>query len=524
MRKKGKTVAATAESKRITFKPYVWITIGIAGLTSLFHVLGFIFDDVNIALIYLFPILFSAVYWGIAPSFYAASAGVLAFDYFFVPPFLSFTVQDLRYVLSFAVYLAVAALTATLAARLRQQVKLSKQREANTAALYSLSRQITAIGDIQVLLDNIISRVYETVQTYVAIYLPDDKTELRRAAWAPAELGIDESESAMAIAMLSFRHGEMAGKGTRTLKDFSGLFVPLRTEERTFGVMVIRTGNEDEALSAEELNLLEAFGGLAASAIARIKLSEEAKLAHLTAESERIRTALLDSVSHELRTPLATIIGSASALMEGDEVFSSADRVELLGTVRDGALRMNRLVTNLLGMVRLESGMLALRRDWCDAEDILGVVLSQVKGFQQDRRIVVKLPDPAPYFPGDEVLLEQVLVNVVSNAIKYSPDGSEIVIAVRQTGPWVRISVADEGIGIAEDDRDRVFDKFYRGADVNGTTGTGLGLAICKGIVEAHGGTIAAGPRAGKGTVVTIALPAGDPGLPEDWERKEEEA
>ena len=131
--------------------------------------------------------------------------------------------------------------------------------------------------------------------------------------------------------------------------------------------------------------------------------------------------------------------------------------MELLGTVRDGALRMNRLVTNLLGMVRLESGMLALRRDWCDAEDILGVVLSQVKGFQQDRRIVVKLSDPAPYFPGDEVLLEQVLVNVVSNAIKYSPDGSEIVIAVRQTGPWVRISVADEGVGIAEDDRDRMY-------------------------------------------------------------------
>ena len=188
MRKKGKTVAATAESKRSLFKPYVWITIGIAGLTFLFQALDLIFDDVNIALIYLFPILFSAVYGESRLSYYAASASVLAFDYFFVPPFLSFTVQDLRYVLSFAVYLAVAALTATLAARLRQQVKLSKQREANTAALYALSRQMTAIGDIQVLLDNIVARVYETVQTYVAIYLPDDKTELRRAAWAPAEL------------------------------------------------------------------------------------------------------------------------------------------------------------------------------------------------------------------------------------------------------------------------------------------------------------------------------------------------
>ncbi|WP_225446444.1 ATP-binding protein [Paenibacillus rhizovicinus] len=517
-----RSVEATVERrKKLALLPYAWITIGVAALSVVLHEFGFAFDAVNIALMYLFPVLFSAVYWGLVPSFYAAAAGVLAFDYFFVPPFLSFSVEDLRYLLSFAVYLAVAALTATLAARLKQQVKLSKEREAHTAALYSLSRQMAAVGEIKTLLENIALQVSVTVQAQIAIYMPDARSELARTAYSPGDHGFGEGESAMVIAKWTFEHGRMAGRGTETLGEFPGLFVPLRTEERTYGVLAVRA--DAGALSAESRHLLEAFGGLAATAIARVKLSEEAKLAQLTAESERIRTALLDSVSHELRTPLATVIGSATGLIDGEDVFSSDDRRELLVTIRDGALRMNRLVTNLLGMVKLESGMLALRRDWVDAEDMIGVVLSQVRGFVGERRIEVRIQEPTPYFPGDEVLLEQVLVNVVSNAIKYSPDGSEVVIAVRQSGSWVRISVADNGIGIGEEDRERIFDKFYRGPGSNGTTGTGLGLAICKGIVEAHGGTITAAPRAERGTVVTVALPAGKPELPEGWQREEEE-
>lgn len=521
-RRKVRSVETAVEQRRgRKLLQYAGTTAGVAALSAVLHEWGQPFDTVNIALVYLFPVLFSAVYWGLVPSFYAAAAGMLAFDYFFVPPLHSFSVADLRYLLSFAVYLAVAALTATLAARLKQQVKLSKEREAHTAALYALSRQMTAVGEIKALLDNIARQVSETVGAQIAIYLPGGRSELARTAWSPGDHGFGQGESAMVIAKWVLEHGRMAGRGTGTLGEFPGLFVPLRTEERTYGVIAVRA--DGETLSADTRRLLEAFGGLAATAIARVKLSEEAKLAQLTAESERIRTALLDSVSHELRTPLATIIGSATGLIEGDEVFSPADRLELLGTIRDGALRMNRLVTNLLGMVKLESGMLALRRDWVDAEDMIGVVLAQVKGFVGRRRIDVRIQEPAPYFPGDEVLLEQVLVNIVSNAIKYSPDGSDIVIAVRQSGSWVRISVADNGTGIADADRERIFDKFYRGSRTSGTTGTGLGLAICKGIVEAHGGTITAAPRAERGTLVTVALPAGDPEMPEGWQRQEEE-
>lgn len=500
----------THSPRSFTWKPYVWVTLFITLLTIILHTFGLGFDMVNIALIYLFPVLFSAVYWGLGPSFYAASVGVLAFDFFFVPPFLSFTVADLRYTFSFVVYLAVAALTASLAARLRQQLNFSKQREATTASLYALSRQMTAITDINSLLENVSRQVSDTINTQVAIYLPDNNDELKVTTFSPIHSNWSKGESEMVIAKWVYEHGEMAGRGSNTLRESPGLYVPLRTEDRVYGVLAVKIDDRDQGATPENLRLLEAIGGLAASAIARVKLGEEAKLAHLTAESERLRTALLDSVSHELRTPLATIIGSATGLIEGDQLFSSKDRQDLLSTIKDGALRMNRLVTNLLGMVKLESGMLRLRKEWCDIEDIFGVVLSQVKGFQQFREIIVKLPNPIPYVLGDDVLLEQVLVNVVSNSIKYSPDGSQIIISVRQDDSKTIITVADSGIGILATDRERIFDKFYRADATKHVPGTGLGLAICKGIIEAHGGTITAEPNIEKGTVITITLPKGE--------------
>ncbi|MBD0383832.1 sensor histidine kinase [Paenibacillus sedimenti] len=493
-----------------SWRPYAAVTLFIALLTVILHAFGLAFDLVNIALIYLFPVLFSAVYWGLRPSFYAASLGVLAFDFFFVAPVLSFTVADLRYTISFVVYLAVAALTASLAARLRQQLNFVKQREATTATLYALSRQMTAITDFNSLLENISNQISDTIGTQVAIYLPDPIDDLKVTASSSSHPVWGKGESEMVIARWVYEHGEMAGRGSNTLRESPGLYVPLRTEDRIYGVLAVNLEERAPSVVAENLRLLEAIGGLAASAIARVKLGEEAKLAHLTAESERIRTALLDSVSHELRTPLATIIGSATGLIEGDRLFSSEDRLDLLSTIRDGALRMNRLVTNLLGMVKLESGMLRLRKKWCDVEDIIGVVLSQVKDFQQHRKISVDLPENVPFLLGDDVLLEQVLVNVVSNAIKYSPDHSEIIISVRQDDHGVTLTVADSGIGIPDADRIRVFDKFYRADKTRHVPGTGLGLAICKGIIEAHGGTITAAPNIEKGTLIIINLPKGD--------------
>ena len=464
--------AATSPARSFPWKFYIGVTLFITLLTVILHAFRLELDLVNISLMYLFPVLFSAVYWGMGPSLYAAGVGVLTFDFFFVPPFFSFTVADLSYLVSFAVYLAVAALTASLATRLRQQLHFAKQREANTASLYALSRQMTAITDLNSLLENVSRQVSDTINTQVAIYLPENQDELELSTYTSSQSNWGKGESEMVIAKWVYQHGEMAGRGSNTLRESPGLYVPLRTEDRIYGVLAINLENRN--ITLENQRLLEAIGGLAAGAIARVKLGEEAKLAHLTAESERIRTVLLDSVSHELRTPLATIIGSASGLIEGDRIFSAEDRLDLLSTIRDGALRMNRLVTNLLGMVKLESGMLRLRKEWCDVEDIMGVVLSQVKDFQQHREIRVRLPDQIPFVLGDDVLLEQVLVNVVSNSIKYSPDYSPIIISVRQEANDVVVTVADSGIGILAADRERIFDKFYRGDLTKHVPGTGL--------------------------------------------------
>ncbi|WP_115995576.1 ATP-binding protein [Cohnella lupini] len=489
------------------WKAYVYISLLIILITALFSQFGNEFDRVNVALVFLCPVLLSAVNWGIRPSFYSAVVGLLAFDIFFVPPYLNITVADLRYLISFGVYLSVAALTASLAARLKQQLHIAKQREINTTALYELSRQMSAIVDIHSLLNNVSKHVSQSMGLEIAIYLPDDRNHLVLTHRSDVHSDWGQSESEKVVAKLAFEYGDTVGYGTRTLRDTPGHYMPLRTEGRIYGVLALNLKGNQSKIVSEQWRMLEALGGLAASAIARAKLAEEAKIAHLTAESERMRTAILDSVSHELRTPLAAIIGSATGLIEGERLFSSEDRMELLITIRDGALRMNRLVVNLLSMVQLESGMLRLRNHWCDVEDLIGVTLSQVKDFQQHRKMHVVIPDTPPMVLGDEVLLEQMLVNIVSNAIKYSPDYSEITIKVSTDRHCLLFSVSDQGLGLADEEYEKIFDKFYRAAATKQVTGTGLGLAICKGIAELHKGSISGKRNEPQGTVITVTLP-----------------
>ncbi|NGZ77250.1 DUF4118 domain-containing protein [Saccharibacillus alkalitolerans] len=483
-------------------------------------------QTVNIALIYLFPVLLSAVYGGLGPALFSAGASMLAFDFFFIEPQLSFTVADLRYLISFGVYVSVAALTASLAERLKQQVRQARQREAHTASLYAFSRQIGAVSDVSSLLDGVTHQLARTIGTETAVYLPDESGVLRlvHASSAEAREGGERAREEEVVVRMVYDEGEEAGHGSKTLRELPGRYLPLRTEERTYGVLAVRPrlgpDGRDAPLSAEQQRLLEALCGLAAAAIARFKLAEEAKLAHLTAESERLRTAILDSVSHELRTPLATIVGSATGLIENDDLFSPQDRMELLETIRSGAMRMNRLVQNLLGMVRLESGMLRLRREWCDVQDLVGVSLAQIRDIRGSRRLNVDIPGDLPIIRGDEVLLEQVLGNVLGNAIKYSPDGSEIGISAKARNGMLMLHISDEGPGIAAGEERHIFEKFYRSGATRHVSGTGLGLAICKGIVDLHGGVISAESRTDgrTGTLVKIGLPL--PDAPEPPEKR----
>lgn len=505
----GKSAVSAYPRETIQGPSYVIVTLFIGILTFLLHPFQSSFNLVNIALLYLLPVLVSAVRWGLLPAFYAALVGLVTFDWFFVPPFYSFAVSDLRYLISFTVFLTVAVLTASLASRLRQQLHSAKQREAVTSALYTVSRQITAIGDLETMLQTLVQQISQTIGTEVGMFLPDEAGELQWATHSSQASGWGTNSSERTIAQWVHRNGEMAGRGTKTLRESPDLYIPLRTEEHTYGVLAVNLKGQ-EALDTERLKMIEALARLAAVAIVRMKLSEEAKLAHVMAESERLQTAILDSLSHELRTPLAAIIGSVTGLLESGDVFSNEDRNELLVTIREGAMRMNRLVTNLLGMVRLESGMLQLHKKMCDLEDIIGVSIRQVRESLQRRKVKVMFEQHLPRIPVDDVLMEQVMVNLLSNAVKYSPDASEIEISVQLLQHQVAMSVSDQGIGIPQQEAERIFDKFHRSPRTLHIPGTGLGLAICKGIVEAHGGRITATVNRANGTTFTIYLPVSD--------------
>lgn len=505
------TVIDGADVERRRFIPYVVATLIVAVFTFVLWEVGYVFTLVNIALLYLLPVLITAVRWGLWPSFYAAGIGVIACDFFFVPPIFTYTVSDIRYLISFAVYLAVATFTASLASQLRQRVKEATQREAVTSALYALSRQVAAARDLDAVLHEIVRHASGTFGLPAAIVIPNSTGELKVSARHGFEVADDSEIAEPTILRWVYEHGKIAGYGTNTHMDASLLYVPLKTENKIHGVMCI--GAEHHmgiGITNNQFRVIQALAGLAAVFIARIHFEEEAKMAHLTAESERLRTALLDSISHELRTPLAMIIGAVTGMMESANILSVKDQRELLLTIREGAMRMNRLVTNLLGMVRIESGMLRLNKQWCDVCDIVGVAISQVQEALQNRTVDVKMQNTIPAIAVDDVLIEQVLVNLLSNSIKYSPDGSQIRIDIMDYDGVVTLRVRDNGIGIQPDEMEKVFDKFYRSPSTQNIPGTGLGLAICKGIIQAHGGDIFARPAKGIGTVMTIHLPVDD--------------
>ncbi|MBE3573647.1 MAG: sensor histidine kinase KdpD [Moorella humiferrea] len=487
--------------------PYAGVLVAVMLVTVLNKILQPVFDLTNIALLYLLPVLFCAARWGRGPSILASVLGVLAFDFFFVPPVLSFTVFDLRYLLSFGVFLMVAVITSTMATRLKAQAENARRRETRTAALYALSRKMAAETDIEGILKTVVKTVAETIDGEAVIFMPDatGKLAVRATAPSPPEKWLDSNE--YAVAGWVFTHGQLAGRGTDTLAGADGLYLPLKAEENNLGVLGVKLTHPERHLAPEQRRLLEAFASLAALAILRLQLAAEAQQARCLAASEKLRTALFNSISHELRTPLASITAAVTGLLEGDEVYHPEARQALLQTIKEGARRLNRLVGNLLDMARLESGMLQLKQEWCDLEDIIGVALGQLRETLQDRPLEVSISPGLPLVKVDFTLIEQVLVNLLENAVKYSPPGSKIDIAVRREGKELQVAVADRGVGIPESDRERVFDKFYRLQSPRHVSGTGLGLSICKGIIEAHGGKIWVKARPGGGSVFYFSLP-----------------
>jgi two-component system sensor histidine kinase KdpD len=303
-----------------------------------------------------------------------------------------------------------------------------------------------------------------------------------------------------------FEHSQLAGLGTATLPGASALYLPLVASRRALGVIGVRPADPLFFDTPEHLHQMETFVSQTALALERAMLAEEAQQAQVRAETERLRNSLLSSVSHDLRTPLAVITGATSTLLSSEDRLDAPTRRELLETVHEEADRLNRLVQNLLEMTRLESGALRLRTAWHSLEEVVGAALGRLGKRLRDRRVVTRVPGDLPLVLMDDVLIEQVLINLIDNAVTHTPATSPIEIGARAGAGMVTVEVADGGPGLAPGEERRIFDKFYRGS-TGGERGAGLGLAICDGIVRAHGGTIWAENRPGGGAVFRFSLP-----------------
>ncbi|MCG5481885.1 MAG: two-component sensor histidine kinase, partial [Ensifer alkalisoli] len=299
---------------------------------------------------------------------------------------------------------------------------------------------------------------------------------------------------------------------TATLPSSDWLFLPLKTAQGTHGVLGI-TFEERRSLTPNDLRILDALTDQVAIAVERTRLVSDLQDSRILAETERLRSALLSSVSHDLRTPLVSIIGSASSLIEADDALGSNGRRQLAETIKEEGDRLNRYVQNLLDMTRLGYGALKLNRQPSEARELVGAAAHQLGSALRSHVLVLDVADDLPAVDVDPILMQQVFANVLDNAAKYAPSGSTITVTGSTGKNGLAIAVSDEGPGIPPADRERVFDMFYRVRAADGQrAGTGLGLAICKGIIDAHGGSIRAeSARAdGTGTRIEIRLPLAD--------------
>ncbi|HKE62373.1 MAG TPA: ATP-binding protein, partial [Nitrospira sp.] len=348
----------------------------------------------------------------------------------------------------------------------------------------------------------------EVFEGQVAIFLADAEKRVRLQRGEQLFFELDPKEAG--VAQWVFDHNERAGLGTDTLPGASALYLPLVGSTGPIGVVAVRPKDAGLLLDPDHLHLLESLVNQVALAIERTRLSDEAQQAHVRVETERMRNAILSSVSHDLRTPLATITGAASSLLDERSHLNTTDRLELSRSIYREADRLDRLLKNLLDMMRIEAGAVHLNKEWHPLDEIVGAALSRLEERLRNFTVRTTFPPDLPMVEIDGVLLEQVMINLLENAAKYAPAGSVIEISASAGDQEVIVEVADRGQGIPVGEEVRIFEKFYRAKPAR-EGGVGLGLTICRGIVEAHGGRIWAENRSGGGAVFRFAIP-----LPED--------
>jgi two-component system sensor histidine kinase KdpD len=460
-----------------------------------------VLDLPDLVMLYMLCITIVAARFGRWAALLASGLSVAALDFFFIPPHFTFAVEDTRHLGTFAVMLGVGWVVANLAERIRAQTRIALDRERRTGALYRLGAVLAEGGSTGVIQERVANYLSGELGGFVHVLLMDVQGNLQPGAGL--ETGFTTEE--WAAGQWAVAHGVPSGRGTQTLPASRALFMPLAGTGRPVGALAWFREASRPALDSDLLDLLSTLAAQISLALERARLEEERTEARIRAEHEHLRSTLLSSVSHDLRTPLSTITGATTTLLEPGPDASAEDQHMLLTTIHQESCRLQRLVNNLLDLTRLESGQVRVVKEWVPLEEVVGSAVSRMEDQLDKRPLDVQLPDA--WIPLDPVLFEQVLLNLLDNAVKFSPVGTPIEIHGRLTGTQAILVVADHGPGIPPGEEERIFDKLFRGTRTAATPGAGLGLAICRGILQAHGGSIRALTRPEGGTQFIIELP-----------------
>ena len=485
------------------WRGYLIASFLVALTTGLSMLFSHLLDPTNLVMLYLLAVVIAALRLGFGPAVFSAVLSVVSFDFFFVSPYFSFAVEDTQYLITFGGLMFVGMLISTLVSRARSQAEALKTREGQTNTLYALSRELAAAVDLNGISKTVIHHVRGSTKGEVALFLPEGESVHPGATSGSFEL----SEKEISVALWTCRNGKAAGLGTETLSSSSFLYLPLATGGKTLGVLGVKPQNGAAAFSPETRRLLEAYANQAALAIERVNLARKAEQTQILQATEKLERALLNSISHDLRTPLSSIMGTLSSLREDPSFIKAESQMELLDLALEEASWMNRFISNLLNMTRLEAGALRIKREPHEVQDLIGSVLTSLEPRLRSREVKIQIPSSLPLVNIDPVLIGQVIMNLLDNSLKYSPPGTPLEIEAAVSDSWIEIRLSDQGPGVPEEHRQRIFDKFFRLPGTEGVRGTGLGLAISKGIVEAHQGRIWVENLPGRGAKFILALP-----------------
>jgi two-component system, OmpR family, sensor histidine kinase KdpD len=487
------------------WRGYAEATLVTVACTGLAWALDPLLETANLGLVFLTGVLFSAARGGVGPALFTSVLSFVVFNFLLTEPRYTLLVSGAQDSLTLVFFLVVALVTGQLAARARSQIDTIRANSARTASLEHFSRRLTGIVSREDFARVLLEYLGSILNLDAIVLLPNAKSRLV-AVNGGANADITDAEREAAERAFSGR--EPTGRGTATLPTSAWLFVPLFGRE-ALGVIGVRDFDGQSTLDTERRQLLFAMRDQASTALDRVQLAAAMERGRLYTETDKLRAALLSSVSHDLRTPLVSIKGATTALLDLDASLAVADKRELLENVLEETERLNRYVQNLLDMTRLGYGAVTPRSDWRDLREILGSARRALKRSLRDHPINVDIPTDHALIHTDAALLEQILVNLLENAAKYSPPSARVDIDGRAYASRYELAVSDRGPGIPRAERDRIFDLFTRArASDQQNAGTGMGLSICRGFAEALGGTLRVGERPdGQGACFRLSLP-----------------